>query len=167
MSITMIAAVAKNGVIGADNDLPWRLKADMAFFKAQTMGKPVLMGSNTFRSLRKPLAGRTNVVLSRTMAEAPEGCVLVRSVEDALRLYGGDRLMVIGGAEVYGQLLPHADRLLLTELDEAVAGDAKFPEFDRAEWRLESRVPHRPDADNPISFAFCTYVRGPAESAKN
>lgn len=167
MSITMIAAVASNGVIGADNDLPWRLKSDMAFFKAQTMGKPVLMGSRTFRSLRRPLAGRTNVVLSRAMAEAPEGCELVRSVDEALRKYGESELMVIGGADVYRQLLPVADRLLLTELAEPVEGDAFFPPFDKDEWELVSRTPVEPDADNPIAFAFCTYVRRSTKSAKN
>ncbi|CAI6081461.1 dihydrofolate reductase [Cohnella sp. JJ-181] len=167
MSVTLIAAVAKNGVIGADNALPWRLKDEMAYFKAQTMGKPVLMGSNTFRSLPKPLAGRTNVILSRTMADAPEGCVLVRSVQEALERYGRDELMVAGGADVYAQLLPHADRLLISELSEAVEGDAVFPAFDRDAWELVSRTQRAADERNPIAFDMCVYERRGAESANN
>ncbi|WP_217598036.1 dihydrofolate reductase [Cohnella sp. GbtcB17] len=167
MSVTLIAAVAKNGVIGADNALPWRLKDEMAYFKAQTMGKPVLMGSKTFRSLPKPLAGRTNVILSRTMTEAPEGCVIVRSVEEALARYGGEDLMVAGGADVYAQLLPHADRLLLSELSEDVAGDAVFPSFDRSVWVLTSKQSQSADERNPIAFDMCVYERRTAESANN
>ncbi|MEK0313932.1 dihydrofolate reductase [Cohnella sp. 56] len=165
MSVTLIAAVAKNGVIGADNGLPWRLKDEMAYFKAQTMGKPVLMGSNTFRSLPKPLVGRTNVILSRTMTEAPEGCVIVRSVDEALALYGDRELMVAGGADVYAQLLPHADRLLLSELSETVEGDALFPAFDRSEWELASSTHRAADERNPIAFDMRVYTRRMPESA--
>ncbi|MBN2983883.1 dihydrofolate reductase [Cohnella algarum] len=164
MSVTLIAAVARNGVIGADNGLPWRLPADMAFFTAQTMGKPVLMGSRTFRSLKRPLKGRTNVVLSRSMAETPEGCVLVRSIEEALKRYAGEPLMVIGGEEVYRQTLDRADRLLLTEVEAEVDGDAFFPEFDKSAWRLVSRTPVAADEKNAWPFAFCEYVRAADES---
>ncbi|MGG1312361.1 MULTISPECIES: dihydrofolate reductase [Cohnella] len=167
MPITMIAAVARNGVIGADNNLPWRLPADMAFFKAQTMGKPVLMGSKTFRSLKRPLAGRTNVILSRSMTEAPPGCVLVRSIAEALERYRDQPLMVIGGADVYRQMLPYADRLLLTEVEAEVEGDAFFPEFDRRKWRLISRTPVAPDEKHAFAFAFCEYERADSrEGAK-
>lgn len=165
MSVTLIAAVAKNGVIGSEGDLPWRLKDEMAYFKAQTMGKPVLMGSTTFRSLPKPLAGRTNVILSRSMTDAPEGCVIVRSVRDALDRYGSEELMVAGGADVYGQLLPFADKLLLTELSEDVEGDAVFPAYDKSEWSLTSRTHKAADERNPIAFDMCVYERRGAESA--
>lgn len=167
MSVAIIAAVAKNGVIGAAGGLPWRLKDEMAYFKAQTMGKPVLMGSATFRSLPKPLVGRTNVILSRSMTEAPEGCVIVRSVEEALARYGDAELMVAGGADVYAQLLPHADRLLLSELSEAVEGDAVFPPFDREEWELVSTSRHEADERNSIAFDKRVYVRRKPESANN
>ncbi|MDI4645697.1 dihydrofolate reductase [Cohnella hashimotonis] len=167
MSVTLIAAVAKNGVIGADNALPWRLKDEMAYFKAQTMGKPVLMGSKTFRSLPKPLAGRTNVILSKTMTEAPEDCVIVRSVAEALERYGADELMVAGGADVYAQLLPYADRLLLSELSEDVDGDAVFPTFDRSDWIVASSASQAANERNPIAFKMVVYERRAAESANN
>lgn len=159
VSVTLIAAVARNGVIGANNRLPWRLPADLAYFKRQTLGKTVLMGAATWRSLGRPLPGRHNVVLSRTMEKAPEGCDLVRSVEEALRLYGGRELMVIGGAVVYRQFLPHADRMLLTEIDADFEGDAHFPEFDRSEWKMVSRTPGVTDEINPLPHAFCVYER--------
>lgn len=155
----MIAAVARNGVIGAGNRLPWRLPADLAYFRRQTLGKTVVMGANTYRSLGRPLTGRHNVVLSRRMAEAPEGCDLVRSVEEVLRRYGDRELMVIGGAEVYRQFMPHADRLLLTEIDAEVEGDVFFPPFDRSEWQLVSRTPGVTDEKNALPHAFCVYER--------
>jgi len=159
MPVTLIAAVAQNGVIGADNRLPWRLPADLAYFKNQTMGKTVLMGAATWRSIGRPLPGRHNVVLSRRMEKAPEGCDLVRSVEEALRLYGDRELMVIGGAEVYRQFLPHADRMLITEIGAEFEGDARFPDFDRHEWKLASRTPGVTDEKNPLPHAFCVYER--------
>jgi dihydrofolate reductase len=159
MAVTMIAAVARNGVIGAGDRLPWRLPADLAYFKRQTLGKTVVMGARTFRSLGRPLPGRHNVVLSRRMAEAPEGCDLVRSVEEALQRYGDRELMVIGGAEVYRQFLPHADRLLLTEIDAEAEGDVFFPPYDRSEWKLVSRTPGLVDEKNTLPHAFCVYER--------
>ncbi|MFB9275084.1 dihydrofolate reductase [Cohnella cellulosilytica] len=159
MTVTLIAAVASNGVIGRDNELPWRLPADMAYFKRQTMGKPVLMGRKTFESLRRPLKERTNVVLSRTLREAPEGCELVAKIDEALTKYRDEELMVIGGAEIYRATLEAADRLLLTELAEPFEGDAVFPEFDRAEWRLVSREEGVVDERNPIPHAYCVYER--------
>ncbi len=159
MTVTLIAAVASNGVIGRNNELPWRLPADMAYFKNQTMGKPVLMGRKTFESLRRPLKDRTNVVLSRTLKEAPEGCELVRTIPEALAKYGGEDLMVIGGAEIYRETLEAADRLLLTELSEPFEGDAFFPEFDRERWRLASREEGVLDERNAIPHFFCVYER--------
>lgn len=159
MAVTMIAAVARNGVIGAGDRLPWRLPADLAYFKRQTLGKTVVMGARTFRSLGRPLPGRHNVVLSRRMAEAPEGCDLVRSVEEALQRYGDRELMVIGGAEVYRQFLPHADRLLLTEIDAEAEGDVFFPPYDRSQWKLVSRTPGLVDEKNTLPHAFCVYER--------
>lgn len=163
MSVTLIAAAASNGVIGSNNKLPWRLPAEMAYFKRETLHKPVVMGRKTFESLPKPLSERTNVILSRTMPEAPEGCVLVRSVSEALEKYAGERLMVIGGADVYGQFLPFADRILLTEIDRRIEGDAYFPSFDRAVWKLVSRVPGTQDEKNPLPYAFCVYERADVE----
>jgi dihydrofolate reductase len=167
MPMTLIAAAASNGVIGVNNHLPWRLPADMAYFISQTKGKPVLMGRKTFESLKKPLRDRTNVILSRTMEAPPVGCVLVRSVEEAVRRFAGEELMVIGGEEVYRQVLPSADRILLTEIDREYKGDAFFPAFDRNEWKLVSRIPGVQDVDNDIPYTFCVYEKQKKENANN
>lgn len=159
MTVTLIAAAASNGVIGVNNALPWKLPSEMAYFTAQTLHKPVLMGRKTFESLRKPLRDRTNVILSRTMDKAPEGCVLVRSLEEAIEKYGGEELMVIGGADIYRQALPIADRILLTEIERDYEGDSYFPAFDRSIWKLVSRTPGVQDDKNTVPFSFCEYAR--------
>jgi dihydrofolate reductase len=159
MAVTMIAAAASNGVIGVNNRLPWRLPADMAYFVSQTKGKPVLMGRKTFESLGKPLRDRTNVILSRTLNEVPEGCMIVRSVEEALEPFKEQELMVIGGEEIYRQVLPYANRILLTEIDREYEGDAYFPVFDRTVWALVSRTPGIRDEKNDLPYAFSVYQR--------
>lgn len=167
MTITLIAAAASNGVIGINNRLPWRLPADMAFFKAQTIHKPVLMGRKTFESMGKPLKDRTNVILSRSLSDAPEGCLLVRSVEEAVRRFSDDELMVIGGEELFRQTLPVADRIVLTEIDQEYQGDTFFPPFDRTVWKLVSRTPGVQDEKNTVPFAFCIYEKQEKDSANN
>lgn len=159
MSITLIAAVAINGIVGINNKLPWHLPAEMAYFRQMTIGKPVLMGRKTFESLRKPLKDRTNIILSRTMADAPEGCELVRTVDEAVAKYGNQELMVIGGSEVYAQFLPIADRLLITEIEERYEGDAYFPAYERDQWKLLSRTPGVQDERNQVPYYFCVYER--------
>lgn len=159
MTVTLIAAVASNGVIGSNNSLPWKLPADMAFFKQQTIGKTVLMGRKTFESLGRPLKDRLNVILSRNLQNAPEGCELVRSVDEALRRFGDQELMVIGGADIYAQMLGVADRLLLTEIGQAFEGDAYFPSLDDTEWTLVYRAPGVQDEKNTVPYAFCLYER--------
>jgi len=159
MTVTLIAAVASNGVIGTNNDLPWRLPADMKYFIKHTIGKPVLMGRKTFESLGKPLKDRTNVILSRTLKEAPEGCVLVATIPEALAKYNDVDLMVIGGADIYTQMLDVADRLQLTEIGQAFEGDAYFPSFDKREWKLISREEGIQDDKNQLPYAFCVYER--------
>jgi dihydrofolate reductase len=163
MTVTLIAAVASNGVIGSNNAMPWRLPAEMRYFTHNTIGKPVLMGRKTFESLPKPLKDRKNVILSRTLREAPEGCELVHSIAEALEKYGADELMVIGGSDIYTQTLEAADRLLITEIDQSFEGDAYFPYFDRAVWRLVSRTAGVQDEKNSIPYSFCVYERGVSE----
>lgn len=167
MAVTLIAASASNGVIGMNNRLPWRLPADMAYFVKQTKGKQVLMGRKTFESLGKPLKDRTNVILSRTWTDAPEGCVIVRSVEEALARFGEQELMVIGGEEIYRLLLPHADRVLLTEIGREFEGDAYFPTLDPGEWKLVSRKEGTRDELNDLPYAFCVYERLRKDSTNN
>nr|AIA13213.1 Dihydrofolate reductase [uncultured bacterium]AIA13568.1 Dihydrofolate reductase [uncultured bacterium] len=159
MSITLIAAVASNGIIGKDNSLLWRLPADMAFFKSQTLGKPVLMGRKTFESLPSPLKDRTNIILSRVMTSPPEGCVLVGSLAEAFERYGDQELMVIGGADIYAQAIDKADRLIITEIEQAFDGDTSFPLIDSAKWKLVSRTPGVLDERNKLAHSFCVYER--------
>jgi len=147
MRISIIAAVAENGVIGRDGGLPWRLPEDMKRFKALTMGKPVIMGRKTFESIGVPLPGRPNIVITRSRDFSAKGVHVVHGFKDALdkasSLVGdGDEIMVIGGAEIYRSALAFASRLYLTEVHEAVEGDARFPDFERRRWREASRDRH-------------------------
>jgi dihydrofolate reductase len=164
MSITMIAAMARNRVIGAHNDLPWNLPDDMAFFIRSTTGLTVLMGRKTLESFHGPLKNRTNVVLTRDRNYHPEGCIIVHSVEEALERFENDDLMVVGGAEIYKQMLPYADTILLTEVEAEVEGDALFPEFEGEEWTLEDSEFHPADERHAYEFRFQTYRRKDAEA---
>lgn len=159
MTITLIAAMAQNRVIGTDNDLPWKLPDDMAFFVRSTKGKVVLMGRKTLESFNGPLKNRTNVVLTRQQDYAPEGCVIVHSVEEALERYRGEDIMVAGGAEIYALLLPYADTLLLTEIEATVEGDTRFPAFSMDDWKLAASDYHPSDDRHAYAFRFNTYVR--------
>jgi len=146
--ISLIAAVAKNGVIGAKNQLPWYLPEDLKRFKELTTGKVVVMGRKTFESivarLGKPLPNRTNVVITRqTDLKVPEGAVVQSSLEDALHSYGGSgEVFIIGGGEIYRQGIELADRLYITHVDQEVEGDTKFPDIDSKKWRRESEDKH-------------------------
>ncbi|QXB53152.1 type 3 dihydrofolate reductase [Aeromonas sp. FDAARGOS 1415] len=161
MQISMIAAMAHDRVIGLDNQMPWHMPADLAHFKRVTLGKPVLMGRKTFESIGRPLPGRRNLVISRNPAYQAEGVEVIDSVEAALALLGEgvDELMVIGGGHLYGQLLPRADRLYLTRIDLAVAGDTRFPAFDDEQWRLVESEAHSADEKNPHPYRFETWQR--------
>ncbi|MFQ2091543.1 type 3 dihydrofolate reductase [Aeromonas taiwanensis] len=161
MQISMIAAMAHDRVIGLDNQMPWHMPADLAHFKRVTLGKPVLMGRKTFESIGRPLPGRRNLVISRNPAYQAEGVEVIDSVEAALALLGEgvDELMVIGGGHLYGQLLPRADRLYLTRIDLAVAGDTRFPAFDDEQWRLVESEAHPADEKNPHPYRFETWQR--------
>ncbi|WP_274650692.1 dihydrofolate reductase [Paenibacillus humicola] len=163
MSITLIAAMAKNRVIGANNGMPWRLPAEMAHFRRSTLGRTVLMGRKTFESLGgKPLKDRRNVVLTRQAGAVFAGCETVRSAEEAIeRFAAGEELVVIGGAEVYKLFLPAADKLLLTEIDAEPEGDAFFPVFDPGEWLLTGTEAHPKDEKNAYDFCIRTYERKP------
>jgi dihydrofolate reductase len=153
VTISLIAAIAANGVIGRGGRLPWKLPDDMARFKILTTGHPVIMGRSTFESLGRPLAGRRNIVLSRNPRLRIEGCTVVHSAEEASRAAAGsaeEEAFVIGGAEVYARFLPRARRLYITWVDADVDGDATFPAVDWSRWRVtgETRgrsgtLPHR------------------------
>ncbi|MDQ0057997.1 dihydrofolate reductase [Paenibacillus harenae] len=160
MSITLIAAMDRNRAIGIENRMPWRLKAEMAYFTANTTGKTVLMGRKTFDSIGKPLKNRKNVILTRQIGYEQEGCEIVHSIEQALERYRNDELMIMGGADIYEQFLPFADKLLLTDVEAEIEGaDAYFPAVDETEWDLIRGEHKLRDEHNTYNFTFCTYLR--------
>jgi dihydrofolate reductase len=158
--IVLILARADNGVIGIDGGLPWRLPADLKRFKALTMGKPMIMGRKTFESFPAPLPGRRHIVLTRDRAWSAPGAEVAHDVAGALTLAGaggdGGEVMVIGGAEIYALFLDRVDRVELTEVHIAPAGDACVPAF--AGWGEVGRVRHPADGDRP-AYDFVTLVR--------
>uniref|UniRef100_A0A2A4YRR6 Dihydrofolate reductase n=1 Tax=OCS116 cluster bacterium TaxID=2030921 RepID=A0A2A4YRR6_9PROT len=166
MKISMIAAVAKNGVIGLDNKMPWHISGDLKYFKAKTMGKPMIMGRNTFESMGK-LPGRTSIVISRNVDYvAGEGVIVVTSLDEAITFAkeiaardGQDEVMIVGGAQIYKLALSHADRLYLTEVDIEPKGDAYFPKFDRTAWTETSREPITASAKDESDYVFVALDR--------
>ncbi len=159
--LALIAALARNRVIGIDNRMPWHLPEDMKFFRETTRGRPVIMGRKTWESLPdafRPLPGRLNIVVSRNAGYRPTGATVVGSLPDALAAAGAAEVVfVIGGAELFRQTLPLADRLLLTEVDQDFDGDAFFPDFDRTAWLEVSREAQV--AASGLPFAFVRYER--------
>ncbi|MCF2720255.1 dihydrofolate reductase [Paenibacillus sp. 203] len=160
MGISMIWAMAQNGVIGRDNKLPWRLPRDMAFFKEQTINKTVLMGRKTWESFGgKSLPNRRNVVLTRDQCYQVKGAEVIHSLEEGLQLAKQEELMVIGGAEIYALFWPHADRLIVTRIEETFEGDTTFPELDWNGWNIVSETPGIKDDRNPYEYRFVVYEK--------
>lgn len=155
MTVALIAAVARNGVIGVDGDLPWRIPEDLKRFKALTLGHTLVMGRKTYDSIGRPLPGRTTIVVTRQPGWSADGVLVAHSIEDALAQVEGDA-WVAGGGEVYAGALPYADRLELTEVDLAPDGDACFPDWDRALWVEAAREQHD-------GFAFVSWALSRAE----
>lgn len=161
MGITLIWAMARNGTIGRDNQLPWRLPADLKFFKEQTTGKTMVMGRKTWESMgSRPLPNRKSVVLTGDHGYQAEGAEVVHSVEEALQYANGGELMVIGGAAVFQAFVPLADRLLVTRIDEEIEGDVFFPKIDWSEFKLVKETEGIRDEKNPYHYRFLTYERG-------
>jgi dihydrofolate reductase len=160
--LSLIAAMARNRVIGIHNQLPWHLPADLQHFKALTLGKPMIMGRKTWESLPGLLPGRPHIVVSRDPHYHAEGAQVAHSLAEAVERAGelGDEVMVIGGANLYAQALPLADRLYLTLVDIEPDGDAWFPAFDPADWQLDGREDHARDQRNPYPYSFLSYRRG-------
>jgi len=157
-TLALIAAVARNGVIGADNALPWRLPADLARFRALTTGHAVVMGRRTWESLRRPLPGRQNIVVTRRAGFGAEGAQAAHSLGDALGMVRMPApAFCIGGAELYRAALPLADVLYMTEIERDFEGDVRFPPFDRSAFRVTSREEVRPEGG--FDYAFVTYER--------
>jgi dihydrofolate reductase len=159
--ISMVVAATDNDVIGRDNGMPWHLPDDLKYFKARTMGKPMLMGRKTFESIGKPLPGRTSIVLTRDREwRAPDGVVVVHSINEALARAGSaPELCVIGGAEVFRLVWPRAKRLFLTRIHASIAGDTFFPKPDPREWKEIERVEHAVDDRHAYPMSFVTLDR--------
>ncbi len=167
MEIVFVVAVAENGVIGAHGAIPWRLKSDMQRLKALTIGKPVVMGRKTFMSLRRPLPGRTNIVITRDADYRAAGAVVTTSSADARAIAHGDALRrsvaeiaVLGGAEIYAQWMDDADRLEVTEVHARPEGDTHFT-IDKAQWDEVARERHAAGPDDSADFSYVTYRRRP------
>lgn len=159
VEIVFVLARAANGVIGRDGDLPWHIPADLRHFKAMTQGAPMLMGRKTFESLPGLLPGRRHIVLTRDPDWQAEGAEVAHGVEEAIAAAASEeRLSVVGGAEIYALLLPHADRIELTEVDDSPAGDTHVPAFDPLIWRECAREGHVAEAGRP-GYSFITLVR--------
>lgn len=155
--ICLIAARARNGVIGAHNTLPWRLPEDLKYFRTRTLGHPIVMGRKTWDSLGRALPGRRNLVVSRQVGWATAGAETFASLEAAIAACGEEDVFVIGGAQLYAAALPIATRLYLTEIDADFEGDAFFPDFDRAQWREVAR--ELGVSDTGLRYAFVTLER--------
>jgi dihydrofolate reductase len=166
MEVVLIVAVADNGVIGSRGAIPWRLKSDQQRFKMMTMGKPVVMGRKTFISLRRPLPGRTNIVVTRDANFRAPGAVATTSFADARAIATGDALRrfateiaVIGGAEIYAQWMDSADRLEITEVHARPEGDTFLAAIDAADWEEVARVRNSAGSDDSADFSYVTYRR--------
>jgi dihydrofolate reductase len=158
--IAIIVAMAGNRVIGRDNRLPWHLPADLRHFKQLTLGKPILMGRRTHESIGRPLPDRTNIVISRDRNYTAPGCIVAHSLDSALQAASGHaELMVIGGTELYRQLLPRAARIYLTLVHAEFEGDAFFPALEADDWREVERSDHPADEKNCCPYSFVRLER--------
>lgn len=162
MIISIIAAVAKNGVIGNKNTLPWHLPSDMKHFKETTTGHCIIMGQKTHESIGRALPARTNIVLTFDTNFKSEGCITVTSIEEALRVASAkneSEVFIIGGALIYKQFIEIANRLYITRIHKKFDGDVFFPEIDMKKWHLEKTEKHKKDNKNPFDFDFEVYEK--------
>lgn len=165
MIVSLIAALAQNRTIGKNNDLPWHLPDDMKFFMETTSGHHVIMGRKNYDSIPqkfRPLPKRTNIVVTRQNNFQAPGCIVVNSIVDGLALAKSNNepeVFIIGGAEIYKQSMPEANRLYLTEIKAAIEGDTFFPEFDKKNWKETMRKPHAADERHAHAFDFVIYER--------
>jgi len=168
MHISLICAMADNRVIGIQNRLPWKLPADMKWFRQHTLGKPIIMGRKTFESFgSKPLPDRLNIIITHDANYRAAGAQVAHSIDEAIRLAGEvPEVMIIGGESFYAQMLPRADRLYLTYVHAEVAGDAWFPEFAAADWREQQRIDYPADEKNPHAMSFVILQRDQEQIAE-
>ncbi len=160
--LCVILAIADNGVIGKDNDLPWRLSADLKRFKALTTGHTIIMGRRTWESLGRPLPERRSIVVTRQSDYVAQGADVAHSLDDAVALAGEDEVFVIGGRALFDEALPRADRLYLTRVHASVDGDVRFGPIDLTRWRLTESTSHASDERNEHDMTFEVYERAAA-----
>ncbi len=159
-TITLIAARARNGVIGRNNQMPWKIPGEQAYFKRMTMGHPIVMGRKTWESIGRPLPGRRNIVVTRNREYIAPGAEVVASLDDALALISDvDEVFIIGGGELYAEAMPRANRLLMTEIDADFEGDTFLPPLDRSQWREKTREHHPPAGERAFAYSFVVYER--------
>jgi len=161
--ISLIWAMDNNRLIGANNQMPWKisdLPADMAWFRQHTLEKSVLMGRKTFESIGKPLPKRRNIILSRQKDLQIEGCEVIHSLDSAVEMFQDEELMVMGGAEIYKLALPFANKLYDTQIEHTFEGDAWFPDIDLSQWNNSHSENHQPDEKNKYPYRFEIYQRG-------
>src|SRR5262245_20888513 len=161
-TISAIVAMSENRVIGDDNQLPWHLPSDLKHFKTLTSGHPILMGRKTYESIGRPLPNRTNIVITRNHAFQANGCVIVKSIEEAVShaiSIHQNEIFIIGGAEVYKQFMPDIEKIYLTIVHEIFEGDAFFPELNPGEWKEASRELHEADEENDYDYSFIVLER--------
>ncbi|NOZ51825.1 MAG: type 3 dihydrofolate reductase [Gammaproteobacteria bacterium] len=161
MIISLIAAMGKNSVIGINNSLPWKLPADMKWFREQTMGKPIVMGRKTFESFgAKPLPGRTNIIITNDTHYAATDCIVVHSIDGAINAADdANEIMVIGGASFYAQTLPRTDRMYLTYIHHEFEGDSWFPQYNPDQWHEIKRIDCAADEKNRYDYTFIILER--------
>ncbi|SFZ82807.1 dihydrofolate reductase [Devosia enhydra] len=164
--IAMIAAVARNGVIGADGGIPWRIPSDLAFFKRMTLGKPIVMGRKQYETVGRPLPGRTNIVVTRQAGYQPDGVIVVNDLDAALALAqriavadGASEVMIVGGGEIYRQAMPQAERLYISHVDLSPEGEITFPPIMADTWKAETVLDVPSDPRDAASFRAVLYTR--------
>jgi dihydrofolate reductase len=170
--VAMIAAVAGNGVIGTGGKIPWRIPSDMAFFKRTTMGKPIVMGRKQFESMGRPLAGRTNLVVSRQAGYQPDGVIVIDDLDAAIdhavaiaEADGEGEAMIIGGGEIYAQAMARADRLYISHVALEPEGEVRFPEIDPSAWLVVREPEVEPSKKDATPFHVAIYERHPGANA--
>jgi len=166
MKISIIVAMAENRVIGANNQMPWHLPADLKRFRQITWDSPILMGRNTHEAIGKPLPGRTNLIVSRNLGYQASGCLVFNDPDSALAkaCQLADEVFVIGGAKLYEIFLPRAETLYITEIKKAFAGDTLFPEWHRQDWREAAREDISDDGAAGFDYSFLKYTRKPGKN---
>lgn len=160
--LSAIVAMSENRVIGDDNHLPWHLPADLKHFKTLTTGHPILMGRKTYESIGRPLPNRTNIIMTRNPSFQAPGCIVVTSIGDAIKhaaTIGSQEIFIIGGAEIYLQLLSSIQRIYLTVIHEQFDGDAFFPELAQTEWEEHDAITHHADENNEYDYTFSILER--------